>query len=51
VLSKAEFSGLIVSAPSVAHKMLTELGGRLRATDEMLDFSPALVEVFGTWTY
>ena len=36
VLSRAEFKNLNVMLPSVCHKMLLELGARLRDTDERL---------------
>ena len=37
VLSRREFSSLLAAAPSVATKIICELGARLRRTDEMLD--------------
>jgi CRP-like cAMP-binding protein len=37
VLSRREFSSLLDAAPSVARKIIAELGSRLRRTDEMLD--------------
>jgi len=37
VLTRHEFMSLQSSAPSVAYKMLTELGSRLRHADVMLD--------------
>ena len=37
VLSRREFSTLFLSVPSVARKMMGELGARLRKADEMLD--------------
>jgi CRP/FNR family transcriptional regulator, cyclic AMP receptor protein len=42
VLSRREFNSLHHAAPSIAEKMLAELGARLRSTDDMLDFAPAL---------
>jgi CRP-like cAMP-binding protein len=41
VLSRREFSSVLSTAPSVARKIICELGARLRRTDEMLDSSPA----------
>jgi CRP-like cAMP-binding protein len=40
VLSRTEFKSLQFSAPSVAYKMLVELGARLRRTYEMGDGTP-----------
>jgi len=37
VLSRSEFRSLQVTAPSVAFKILNELGGRLRRADQILD--------------
>ena len=37
VLSRAEFRTLQFTAPTVAYKMLVELGGRLRRADRMID--------------
>ncbi len=37
VLTRHEFMSLQSSAPSVAYKMLAELGSRLRKADAMLD--------------
>jgi CRP-like cAMP-binding protein len=37
VLSRKEFQGLHSVAPSVAYKMLAEVGRRLRQADELLD--------------
>jgi CRP-like cAMP-binding protein len=42
VLSRREFSSLHHAAPSVAEKMLAEVGARLRSTDGMLDSGPEL---------
>ena len=50
VLSRGEFSSLLTSAPSVTRKILTELGHRLRLTDELLDSSPALAESLRAWS-
>ena len=47
VLSRSEFKNLQFSAPSVAYKMLVELGGRLRKTLEARDgeATPSSAEV------
>ena len=37
VLSRSEFRSLQVTAPSVAFKILNELGGRLRRADQIVD--------------
>jgi len=37
VLTRREFQELITSQPSIVIKMLVELGGRLRRTDEMFE--------------
>ena len=37
VLSRREFKSLQLTVPSVAFKLLTEMGARLRATDGLLD--------------
>ena len=50
VLSRGEFYSLLTSAPSVARKILTELGHRLRLTDELLESSPALAENLRAWS-
>jgi len=44
LVSRREFSSLLSSAPTVAYKMLAELGARLRKADNMFDgeSSPAL---------
>src|SRR5271156_5313509 len=44
VLSRREFPDLYRFNPSVAGKIIGELGARLRKTDEMLDPTPALSE-------
>jgi len=36
--------------PSVARKIIGELGTRLRKTDEMLDPTPALGRKVGPWS-
>ncbi len=45
VFSRGEFRGLLASAPTVAQKMLAELGARLRKADSMFagESSPALL--------
>lgn len=50
VLSSREFSSLLHSAPSVALKMISQLGARLRRTSEMVKPAPALNETFGPWS-
>jgi CRP/FNR family transcriptional regulator, cyclic AMP receptor protein len=50
VLSRREFSSLLMSVPSVARKIIAELGSRLRLTDEMLDDSSALGKRLRTWS-
>jgi CRP-like cAMP-binding protein len=37
VLSRSEFSSLLVQVPTVSRKIISELGMRLRRTDELLD--------------
>ncbi len=37
VLTRGEFNSLQLAAPSVAFKMLTELGARLRRADQLMD--------------
>ncbi len=37
VLSRREFKSLQLTVPSVAFKLLTEMGARLRSTDGLLD--------------
>jgi CRP/FNR family transcriptional regulator, cyclic AMP receptor protein len=37
VLSRREFASMLATAPSVARKIICELGARLRRTDELLD--------------
>ena len=41
VLSRPEFSSLLVVAPSVGRKIIGQLGKRLRKADEMLDALPS----------
>jgi CRP-like cAMP-binding protein len=50
VLSRQEFSSLYRMVPSVAAKIISELGVRLRKTDEMLDPTPALGKKIGSWS-
>lgn len=50
VLSRQEFSSLYHLVPSVAGKIIGELGARLRRTDEMLDSTPALGKKVGSWS-
>jgi len=50
VLSRREFKSLHHAAPSVANKMLVELGSRLRKADDLLDSEPALGTKFGPWS-
>ena len=50
VLSRAEFASLYFLVPSVARKIIGELGTRLRKTDEMLDPTPALGRKVGPWS-
>jgi CRP-like cAMP-binding protein len=47
VLSRSEFTSMYRSVPSVALKIIAELGARLRAADEMLDDAPAIRETLG----
>ena len=49
VLSRREFMSLHSAAPSVAYKMLVELGSRLRKADEMLDPAPVYSTRVGPW--
>jgi CRP-like cAMP-binding protein len=49
-LSRREFSSLYHSVPSVAGRIISELGTRLRSTDEMLDPAPALGKKVGPWS-
>ena len=42
VLSRREFISLNSAAPSVANKMLVELGSRLRLADDLFDAAPGL---------
>jgi CRP/FNR family transcriptional regulator, cyclic AMP receptor protein len=50
VLSRREFTSLHHAAPSVANKMLVELGSRLRMADDMLDPTPAIHTKVGPWS-
>jgi len=50
VLSRQEFSSVFFLVPSVARKVIAELGQRLRQTDEMLDPAPALGKRIGPWS-
>ncbi len=47
VLSRGEFSSLYTSVPSVAVKIIKELGMRLRKADELIDQAPALRKSLG----
>ncbi len=49
VLTTAEFSTVKELVPSVSGKIISELGARLRKTDEMLNPSPALSRRVGPW--
>ena len=50
VLSRREFPSLYRLNPSVAGKIIGELGARLRKTDELLDPTPALSKKVGSWS-
>lgn len=50
VLSKREFPNLYRQNPSVADKIIGELGARLRKTDELLDPTPAISKKVGSWS-
>jgi CRP-like cAMP-binding protein len=49
VLTSREFSSLLYSTPSVALKIISQLGDRLRQTDEMVDSAPARSESVPPW--
>ena len=50
VLSRSEFNSLRYAAPSVAYKMLEELGARLRRADNLLDPEIAPGPNVGPWS-
>jgi CRP-like cAMP-binding protein len=50
VLSRREFPNLYRLNPSVADKIISELGARLRKTDDLLDPVPALSKKVGSWS-
>jgi len=50
VLSRREFTSIYDVVPSVASKIIAELGARLRKTDDLLDWTPAVRKRFGSWS-
>jgi CRP/FNR family cyclic AMP-dependent transcriptional regulator len=50
VLSRREFPTVYRLIPSVADKIIGELGARLRKTDELLDPTPAISKKVGSWS-
>jgi CRP-like cAMP-binding protein len=49
-LSRREFTSIYGVVPSVASKIIAELGARLHKTDDLLDWTPAVRKRFGSWS-